>query len=285
VIFNKKAGIHACLFVILKLQNIINRVESDEGMKLKSIKEIEQALIAGSLSIEEIESLKQDHRKGVQRLFTKWQKQQNELENIKAMFEDMSVYEKDLKLQGKQLIAGVDEVGRGPLAGPVVAAAVILPNEPILGLNDSKKLSKSKREELYHQINEKALAVGIGIMSAKEIDQYNIYQATKKAMIKAVNNLMEEPDHLLIDAMELSLSITQTSIIKGDANSVSIAAASIVAKVTRDKIMAELSHSYPQYGFEKNAGYGTKEHLKALEEFGITKEHRKSFSPVKEMNI
>ncbi|RBW67540.1 ribonuclease HII [Bacillus taeanensis] len=252
-------------------------------MKLTSIKEIEQALTAESLSIEEIESLKQDRRKGVQRLLTKWQKQQNELENIKRMFEDMSVYEKDLKLQGKQFIAGVDEVGRGPLAGPVVTAAVILPNEPILGLNDSKKLSKSRREELYKQIKNQAVAIGIGIMSAKEIDQHNIYQATKKAMVQAVNNLTIKPDHLLIDAMELPLPISQTSIIKGDANSISIAAASIVAKVTRDKIMEELSQTYPQYGFEKNAGYGTKEHLNALYKYGVTEEHRKTFSPVKEM--
>ncbi|PNY21261.1 Ribonuclease HII [Streptococcus parauberis] len=201
--------------------------------------------------------------------------------------ENMLRYEKSLYAQGYQAIAGIDEVGRGPLAGPVVAACVILPkNCKITGLNDSKKIPKSKHEMIYNLVIEKAIAVGIGLMTNEVIDEVNIYQATKLAMQAAINNLEGDnltPDFLLIDAMKLENSIPQESIIKGDANSLSIAAASIVAKVTRDRLMADYDKAYPGYDFAKNAGYGTKNHLEGLRKLGVTEIHRRTFEPVKSM--
>lgn len=201
--------------------------------------------------------------------------------------ENMLRYEKSLYAQGYQAIAGIDEVGRGPLAGPVVAACVILPkNCKITGLNDSKKIPKSKHEMIYNLVIEKAIAVGIGIMTNEVIDEVNIYQATKLAMQAAINNLEGDnltPDFLLIDAMKLENSIPQESIIKGDANSLSIAAASIVAKVTRDRLMVDYDKAYPGYDFAKNAGYGTKNHLEGLCKLGVTEIHRRTFEPVKSM--
>ena len=172
-------------------------------------------------------------------------------------------------------------MGRGPLAGPVVAAAVILdPGMPIYGLDDSKKLSLTKKNQLFDEINEKAIAVGIGIVSAEEIDRLNILQATKKAMNLATESLTTPPDLLLVDAVKLNNPIPQEVIIKGDLRSNSIAAASIIAKVTRDQMMTEYDETYPGYGFASNAGYGTKEHLAGLENLGATPIHRRSFSPV-----
>ncbi|MFI3887474.1 ribonuclease HII [Streptococcus parauberis] len=201
--------------------------------------------------------------------------------------ENMLRYEKSLYAQGYQAIAGIDEVGRGPLAGPVVAACVILPkNCKITGLNDSKKIPKSKHEMIYNLVIEKAIAVGIGLMTNEVIDEVNIYQATKLAMQAAINNLEGDnltPDFLLIDAMKLENSIPQESIIKGDANSLSIAAASIVAKVTRDRLMVDYDKAYPGYDFAKNAGYGTKNHLEGLLKLGVTEIHRRTFEPVKSM--
>ncbi|MBS7069725.1 MAG: ribonuclease HII, partial [Streptococcus parasanguinis] len=177
-----------------------------------------------------------------------------------------------------------DEVGRGPLAGPVVAAAVILPeNCKIPGLNDSKKIPKSKHKEIYEAVLQNAIAIGIGVKDNQVIDQVNIYEATKLAMIEAIGQLEPQPQHLLIDAMKLDLPISQTSIIKGDANSLSIAAASIVAKVTRDQMMEELDKEYPGYDFAKNAGYGTANHLAGLDQLGVTPIHRRSFEPIKSM--
>ncbi len=230
------------------------------------------------------EELLQDERKGVQKLIASWRKQKQQEQQEQQLFSYMSEYEKALRSQGITLIAGVDEVGRGPLAGPVVAAAVILPeNFYLAGLNDSKKLSEAKREAFFSIIQEQALAIGIGVISAEEIDEINVYEATKKAMIEAIGSLSITPQHLLIDAMKLPLPIAQTSIIKGDAKSISISAASVVAKVTRDRMMKELGLRYPQYGFEKHAGYGTKEHLAAIAHHGILPEHRKSFAPIKHM--
>ncbi|EMF49884.1 ribonuclease HII [Streptococcus parauberis] len=201
--------------------------------------------------------------------------------------ENMLRYEKSLYAQGYQAIAGIDEVGRGPLAGPVVAACVILPkNCKITGLNDSKKIPKSKHEMIYNLVIEKAIVVGIGLMTNEVIDEVNIYQATKLAMQAAINNLEGDnltPDFLLIDAMKLENSIPQESIIKGDANSLSIAAASIVAKVTRDRLMVDYDKAYPGYDFAKNAGYGTKNHLEGLRKLGVTEIHRRTFEPVKSM--
>jgi ribonuclease HII len=193
----------------------------------------------------------------------------------------MKEYEEELYNKGITLIAGVDEVGRGPLVGPVVAAAIILPTDFFMSeINDSKKLSEKKRDELYPIIIENALSIGIGIVNEKVIDEINIYEATKIAMKEAISNLNVIPQHILIDAMKLDINIPSTSIIKGDAKSESIAAASIIAKVTRDKMMYELDKKYPEYDFKNNKGYGTKKHLDALKKYGALKEHRKTFNPV-----
>lgn len=190
-------------------------------------------------------------------------------------------YEHELNEKGITLIAGVDEVGRGPLIGPVVAAAVILPPDFTLeGLTDSKKLSEKKREQFYEIIKKEALAIGIGIISEKRIDEINIYEATKEAMQKAINNLSTTPEHILIDAMPLELDIPTTSIIKGDLLSISISAASVIAKVTRDHMLYDIDKEYPMYDLKNNKGYGTKKHLEAIKQYGITKYHRLSFKPV-----
>ena len=192
----------------------------------------------------------------------------------------MKEFENELYECGINYIAGIDEVGRGPLVGPVVTAAVILPRDFYdERINDSKKLTEKKRELLYDVIMENAVSVGIGISSEDVIDEINILEATKKAMIEAVNNLNVKPEHLLIDAVKLNIDIPQTSIIKGDAKSESIAAASIVAKVTRDRMMIELDKLHPEYDFKHNKGYGTKKHIEAIEKYGILKEHRKTFAP------
>ncbi len=192
-------------------------------------------------------------------------------------------YEKELYKKGKKYIAGVDEVGRGPLIGPVVAAAVILPeNFTLEGLTDSKKLSEKKREMFYQIIKEQAISIGIGIISEKRIDEINIYEATKEAMIMAINNLNIKPDHILIDAMPLNLDIPTTSIIKGDLLSISISAASVIAKVTRDHMLYEIDKEYPMYDLKNNKGYGTKKHIEAIKKYGITKYHRLSYKPVYE---
>ena len=196
---------------------------------------------------------------------------------------DLYQYEKELWNKNINLVGGIDEVGRGPLIGPVVAACVILPKDFVLeGLTDSKKLSEKKREKFYDVIMDKAIAVGIGQASEKVIDEINIYEATKIAMKEAVQNCKIKPEHILVDAMPLSLDVPTTSIIKGDAKSITIAAASVIAKVTRDRMLVELDKEYPMYDLKHNKGYGTKKHIEALREYGITKYHRLSFAPVKE---
>lgn len=190
-------------------------------------------------------------------------------------------YELELNQKGIKLIAGVDEVGRGPLIGPVVAAAVILPvNFKLDGLTDSKKLSEKKREAYYELIKKEAVAIGVGVISEKRIDEINIYEATKEAMKEAINNLEVKPEHILIDAMPLDLEIPTTSIIKGDLLSISISAASVIAKVTRDHMLYEIDKEYPMYDLKNNKGYGTKKHIEAIKQYGITKYHRLSFKPV-----
>ena len=228
--------------------------------------------------------LDKDDRSGVIQAVAKRKREIQKCLEEDERLEGMLAYEKELYGQGIQLIAGVDEVGRGPLAGPVVAAAVILPKGcKISGLNDSKKIPKSKHKEIYEAVLEHAIAVGIGVKDNQVIDQVNIYEATKLAMIEAIGQLNPQPQHLLIDAMKLDLPISQTSIIKGDANSLSIAAASIVAKVTRDQMMETYDQEYPGYDFAQNAGYGTAKHLAGLQKLGITPIHRRSFEPVKSM--
>lgn len=194
---------------------------------------------------------------------------------------DLLNYENNLYSSGINYIAGVDEVGRGPLVGPVVAAAVILPKGYKLeGLTDSKKLSEKKRNTFYDILMKDAIAIGVGIKSNKVIDEVNIYEATKLAMKDAINNLSVKPEHVLIDAMPLALDIPTTSIIKGDALSESIAAASVIAKVTRDRMMYELDKEYPEYGFAKHKGYPTKEHIKNVKQYGLLDNYRFTFKPI-----
>lgn len=196
----------------------------------------------------------------------------------------MKDFENELYKKGINLIAGVDEVGRGPLVGPVVTAAVILPPDFYdERIQDSKKLTEKKRELLYSVIYENAISIGIGMSSNEIIDEINILEATKKAMKEAINNLSIKPEHILIDAVKLDIDIPSTSIIKGDAKSQSIAAASIVAKVTRDRMMIELDKKHPEYDFKNNKGYGTKKHIDAIYKYGVLKEHRKTFAPISEI--
>lgn len=204
-------------------------------------------------------------------------RQQEKLAAERARLETMRIYERKYESEG--LLCGVDEAGRGPLAGPVVAGAVILPKDcEILYLNDSKKLTKRRRDLLYEEIMEKALAVGVGVVSHTRIDEINILQATYEAMRQAVGKLSPEPDILLNDAVTIpKLSIKQVPIIKGDAKSVSIAAASVIAKVTRDRMMEELESVYPGYGFASNKGYGSAAHIAALRERGPCEIHRRTF--------
>ncbi|HHT7802936.1 TPA: ribonuclease HII [Streptococcus suis] len=228
--------------------------------------------------------LAQDERAGVQTAIKKRRKELEKEAAEDARLEAMLSYEKNLYENGVEFIAGIDEVGRGPLAGPVVAAAVILPKGcKIRHLNDSKKIPKAKHQAIYEEVMERAVAVGIGVMDNHIIDRVNIYEATKLAMLEALGKLDQQPQHLLIDAMTLDTPIPQTSIIKGDANSLSIAAASIVAKVTRDQMMADYDRQFPGYGFAQNAGYGTVEHLQGLAKHGVTPIHRRTFEPIKSM--
>lgn len=195
---------------------------------------------------------------------------------------DNYLYERELREKKITLIAGVDEVGRGPLVGPVVAACVILPEHFSLeGLTDSKKLSEKKREYFFDEIKRQALGIGIGIVDERRIDEINIYEATKEAMKEAISSCTVVPQHVLIDAMPLDIDIPTTSIIKGDLKSITISAASVIAKVTRDRMLAELDSRYPMYDFIHNKGYPTKKHLEAISKYGIIEEHRKSYGPVK----
>lgn len=218
-----------------------------------------------------------DDRAGVISLIAKYKKQEEKLAAEKQRIENMCIYER--KYADFEYICGIDEVGRGPLAGPVVAGAVILPKDcDILYLNDSKKLSEKMREALYDEIMEKAVAIGIGIVGPQRIDEINILQATYEAMRMAIDNLNVCPDLLLNDAVTIpEVDIKQVPIIKGDAKSVSIAAASIIAKVTRDRLMVQYEEVLPGYGFASNKGYGSAVHIQALKEIGPTPIHRQSF--------
>ena len=252
---------------------------------MPTIKEVKERLaMIDELDHPLFEELIYDARAGVQSAINKRKRELQKQVEEDLRLEKMLAYEKELYAQGVKLIAGVDEVGRGPLAGPVVAAAVILPkNCKIPGLNDSKKIPKSKHQAIYQAVLDQALSIGIGVKDNRVIDQVNIYEATKLAMLEAIQELDPQPQHLLIDAMKLELPISQTSIIKGDANSLSIAAASIVAKVTRDQMMTAYDQDYPGYDFAQNAGYGTTKHLEGLKKQGVTPIHRRSFEPIKSM--
>lgn len=255
-------------------------------LKTATIKNIQKLL----LNIEDendpiLLELEADTRKGVQLLLHKWKQKKNEEAERFQHYEAMKKYERQAREQGFRFIAGVDEVGRGPLAGPVVSAAVILKKESYIeGLDDSKKINGTLRAQLYNQIMNEAVSVGIGIISAEEIDKVNIFQATKKSMMAAVLDLKVKPDMLLIDAMQLNSMYPEQSIVKGDAQSVSIAAASIIAKVTRDNMMKEYHEKYPEYRFDLHMGYGTKKHIEAIETYGPCEIHRMTFGPVKMMH-
>ncbi|MEE0884165.1 MAG: ribonuclease HII [Faecalimonas sp.] len=238
-------------------------------------KEFEQADRQTLLSLYEVYA--DDNRAGVVSLISKYKKQEEKLEEEKKRIENMSIYER--KYADFHYICGIDEVGRGPLAGPVVAGAVILPKDcDILYLNDSKKLSEKMREALYDEIMDKAVATGIGIVGPGRIDEINILQATYEAMRMAIDNLKVRPDLLLNDAVTIpQVDIKQVPIIKGDAKSISIAAASIIAKVTRDRLMVQYEEVLPGYGFASNKGYGSATHIQAIQELGATPIHRQSF--------
>ena len=248
---------------------------------MTSISEI-KTLLQNSTTDEQlkrfIESFSDDSRTGVVKLVETAQKRIDAISKERERIYGMSEFERQYADYG--FLCGIDEVGRGPLAGPVYAAAVILPKDcDILYLNDSKKLSEKKREELYIEIMEKAVAVGIGYNEPERIDEINILQATYEAMTMAVKNLNQKPGALLIDAVHIPQleEYKQVSIIKGDAKSVSIAAASIVAKVTRDRLMKEYAIKYPEYGFDSNKGYGSADHIAALKKYGPCPLHRRSF--------
>ena len=245
------------------------------------LKEIESALFGQTPSAEFLAACEADDRAGVQKLVKRYRREQAERERIEALY----AYEYAARDEGARMVAGVDEAGRGPLAGPVVTAAVILPLGLFLpGLNDSKKVSAKKRELLYDEIMEKVVAVHVSIVDAATIDRVNIYQATMNGMYEAILSLEPKPDKVLIDAVELAkLPMPSLSIIKGDAKSASIAAASILAKVTRDRLMMQYDAEYPQYGFAQHKGYGTAQHIAALRKYGPCPIHRRSFEPVRSM--
>lgn len=255
---------------------------TEQEFAQSSAKEIRE-LLTGEVPVEYILWAQSDKRKTVQQIADTYLRKQKKLVAEKERVQAMYQYETAFYEEGMGYIAGVDEVGRGPIAGPVTVAAVILPPYcTIYGLNDSKKIPEAKREELYDEIMEKALAVSIVSYDAEVIDALNIYQATKKAMIEAVQTLAIEPEAVLIDAMPLQkeLSMPVQSLVKGDSKSASIAAASIVAKVTRDRYMKEMDKEYAGYGFADHKGYCTPLHKEALYDLGVTPIHRRSFEPV-----
>ncbi len=237
------------------------------------------------LSPEDFLALAADPRKSIQNIIKRYEEKLLQRKREENRLEEMGFFEREMLQKGYQFIGGADEVGRGPLAGPVVSAAVILPPETkIPDINDSKKLSSQKREYLFEVIKDKAVSIGVGIVSVKDIDSLNILQATYMSMRYAVKQLNPQPQCLLLDALNVpGIDIEQKGIIKGDQKSISIAAASIVAKVTRDRMMLEIDEAYPQYGFANHKGYGTKQHLDALRKHGVCPIHRKSFAPVRDI--
>lgn len=250
------------------------------SLTISNIKEI----LVDNPSSEVLEKLAKDDRKGVQKLLLQHQKQQQRQKALIEKFHDKEKLEMPF-WDRNQYVAGVDEVGRGPLAGPVVTAAVVLPKDNTLfEVDDSKKLSPEKRAELYKKICAQAIDISVAVGSSTLIDQENIYHATELIMRDAILGLYLKPAHILVDAMTIPVPIAQTKLIKGDSKSLSIGAASIIAKVARDRLMMEYDRKYPEFGFAHNDGYGTKEHLDALSKFGKTPIHRESFSPVKNIS-
>jgi len=244
---------------------------------------ISKLLSEGDVSMQLMNSLKQDSRVSVARLVAKWEQKEQHLLLEKQRIQNLYEQERLMVNSGYQLVAGVDEAGRGPLAGPLVVGAVILPLGYHLPLiNDSKKLSAKQREELYKQIKDIAINVQSTVIDIHMIDEINIYQATIAGMYRAIGQLTPQPEAVLIDAVPLpDLVMPSVSLIRGDAISASIAAASIIAKVERDHLMLELDAQFPHYGFAKHKGYGTADHMKALQQYGPCPVHRQSFEPIK----
>lgn len=252
-------------------------------MNITEIKE----LLAGAPTAEQLATLAADERKGVQKLLAAYNKRLEKAAAEKERFTAMLKLERELYDEGCELIAGVDEAGRGPLAGPLVIAAVILPKDVFIsGLNDSKQLSAAKRDRLYNEVMAKALDIEVNIVSVSNIDELNIYYATQQGMAQVLENLHCRPQAALIDAMPVKVpGMKIESVVHGDALSASIAAASIIAKVTRDRIMERLDLVYPAYGFAHNKGYGSGAHMQAVSELGATRWHRRNFEPVKSMQL
>ena len=252
-------------------------------MNIAEIKE----LLTGEPTAEQLAMLAADERKGVQKLLAAYNKRLEKAAAEKERFTAMLKLERELYAEGYELIAGVDEAGRGPLAGPLVIAAVILPKDVFIsGLNDSKQLSAAKRDMLYNEVMAKALDIEVNIVSVSNIDELNIYVATQQGMAQVLENLHCKPQAALIDAMPVKVpGMKIESVVHGDALSASIAAASIIAKVTRDRIMERLDLVYPAYGFAHNKGYASGAHMQAVREQGATRWHRRSFEPVKSMQL
>lgn len=251
-----------------------------------TISEIREILL-GSPSEEFLAELELDSRVAVKKLLQAYHKRVEKAALERERFHKMLSYERNYYEEGAKLIAGVDEAGRGPLAGPLVIAAVIMPQEFFIsGLNDSKQISASKRDKLYDEILQKALSVSVNIVSISNIDELNIYRATQQGMAEVLLHLDKQPDVALIDAMPVEAGEIKTvSLVHGDALSASIAAASIIAKVTRDRIMEKLDALYPAYKFANNKGYGSKDHMQAIDQDGVTEWHRRSYEPVKSLNL
>ena len=252
-------------------------------MNIKEIKE----LLDTHATEEVLSELAKDKRSGVQKLLASYAKAQAALVREQERFEKMLTEEKNFWQAGMSYVAGCDEAGRGPLAGPLVVAAVILPEEVFIsGLNDSKQVTAKKRESLYTEIMTKALGITVNIVSPATIDKLNIYEATKEAMVRCLTGFKQEPEVALIDAMPIQIPFVHCkSIIHGDAKSASIAAASIIAKVTRDRIMVELDKQFPVYGFAGHKGYGSEMHMEAIAKYGASIWHRRSYEPIKDMNL
>ena len=252
---------------------------------MKTIKEITAAFKVAEQYEQWMDEFKVDERMAVQKVIASFEKRMEKIAQIKAAHEEKLAFDASFLPHPEALIAGTDEAGRGPLAGPVVTAAVILPNycKELIGINDSKQLSKEKRNEYAKRIKEHALAYSIHFQPAEEIDRINILEATRQSMEKSIESLSIKPNVVIADAMKLNIDIQQHSIIKGDAKSLSIAAASILAKTARDDYMDVLDAEFPMYGFKQHAGYGTKQHLEAIKTYGATNYHRKSFEPIKSM--
>lgn len=253
-------------------------------MKTKPIHHIKALFDREEINEANLNELRDDTRKGVKRLVDLYDKKVQKVKELEENFQYMRQFERKFIQHDEEYIAGVDEAGRGPLAGPVVAAAVILPVDfKLIGLTDSKQLSENERNEFYETITKHAISFHVSLVDNNIIDEVNIFEATKKVMTNALHNLDTTPHIALIDAVKLeNIPFPTKEIIKGDEKSIAIAAASVLAKVTRDKIMNEIDKSYPQYDFLNNKGYGTKKHLAALNEHGPTPYHRKSFGPVKQ---